>query len=62
MATSGFRWIHDQVGGGIQIASFSGGTDICTGIVGGAPNVPVWMGEISCRALGAKVESFSPDR
>ena len=60
LAASGFRWIHDQVGGGIQIASFSGGTDICTGIVGGAPTVPVWMGEISCRALGAKVESFSP--
>jgi len=60
LSTSGFRWIHDQVGAGIQIASFSGGTDICTGIVGGAPTVPVWMGEISCRALGAKVESFSP--
>ena len=60
LSTSGFRWIHDQVGSGIQIASFSGGTDICTGIVGGAPTVPVWMGEISCRALGAKVESFSP--
>ena len=60
LATSGFRWIHDEVGKDLQIASFSGGTDICTGIVGGAPTVPVWMGEISCRALGAKVESFSP--
>src|SRR5664279_3464423 len=60
LSTGGFRWIHDQVGAGIQIASFSGGTDICTGIVGGAPTVPVWMGEISCRALGAKVESYSP--
>ena len=29
-------------------------------MVGGAPTVPVWMGEISCRALGAKVESYSP--
>ena len=60
MSTAGFRWLHDEVGDGIQIASFSGGTDICTGIVGGAPNMPVWLGEISCRALGAKVESFSP--
>ena len=34
---------------------------MCTGVVGAAPTVPVWMGEISCRALGAKVESFSPD-
>ncbi len=60
LSTAGFRWLHDEVGDGIQIASFSGGTDICTGIVGGAPNMPVWLGEISCRALGAKVESFSP--
>ena len=61
LSTSGFRWLRDHVGSDIQIASFSGGTDVCTGIVGGAPTVPVWMGEISCRALGAKVESFSPD-
>jgi acetoacetyl-CoA synthetase len=59
--TSGFQWIRDQVGSHVQIVSFSGGTDVCTGIVGGAPTVPVWAGEISCRALGAKVESFSPD-
>jgi acetoacetyl-CoA synthetase len=61
LSTSGFRWLREHVGAGIQIASFSGGTDVCTGIVGGAPTVPVWMGEISCRALGAKVESYSPD-
>ncbi len=60
LSTAGFRWLRDEVGAGIQIASFSGGTDVCTGVVGGAPTVPVWMGEISCRALGAKVESFSP--
>ena len=45
----------------MPIVSFSGGTDLCTGIVGGAPTVPVWRGEISCRALGARVESFSPE-
>ncbi|MEP6561439.1 MAG: acetoacetate--CoA ligase [Nakamurella sp.] len=61
LSTSGFRWLRDHVGADIQIASFSGGTDVCTGVVGGAPTVPVWMGEISCRALGAKVESFSPE-
>ncbi len=60
LSTAGFRWLRDEVGADIQIASFSGGTDLCTGVVGGAPNVPVWLGEISCRALGAKVESFSP--
>ena len=61
LGTDGFRWIHDAVGSGIQIASVSGGTDLCTAVVGAAPNVPVWMGEISCRALGARVEAFSPE-
>jgi len=56
----GFDWIHDHVGADIQIASLSGGTDICTALVGAAPTVPVWKGEISCRALGARVEAFSP--
>jgi len=60
LGTDGFRWIHDAVGSGVQIASVSGGTDLCTAVVGAAPNVPVWMGEISCRALGAKVEAYSP--
>jgi acetoacetyl-CoA synthetase len=29
--------------------------------VGAAPLVPVWEGEISCRALGCAVEAFTPD-
>ena len=57
---SGFDWLAENVGAGVPIVSFSGGTDLCTGIVGGAPTVPVWRGEISCRALGARVESWSP--
>ncbi|WP_111766778.1 acetoacetate--CoA ligase [Nakamurella deserti] len=56
----GFGWLHDAVGEHLQIVSLSGGTDLCTAVVGGAPTVPVWAGEISCRALGAKVEAFSP--
>ncbi len=27
---------------------------------GAAPTVPVWLGEISCRVLGARVDSFNP--
>ncbi len=57
---NGFDWLAEQVGTQVPIVSFSGGTDLCTGIVGGAPTVPVWRGEISCRALGARVESWSP--
>ncbi len=51
----GFRWIAEEVGPDVQICSVSGGTDLCTAFVGSAPDVPVWEGEISCRALGAAV-------
>ena len=36
----------------------SGGTDVCTAFVGTSPTLPVWMGEISCAALGADVAAF----
>jgi acetoacetyl-CoA synthetase len=51
----GFSWIASEIGSGVQICSVSGGTDVCTAFVGAAPDVPVWEGEISCRALGAAV-------
>ena len=60
LAPEGFRWIADHIGREVQIASVSGGTDLCTAVVGAVPTVPVWMGEISCRALGAKVQAFDP--
>ncbi|MCX2732485.1 acetoacetate--CoA ligase [Saccharopolyspora sp. NFXS83] len=61
LSTDGFRWIADAVGADVQIASVSGGTDLCTAIVGAAPTVPVWLGEISCSMLGASVRSYSED-
>ncbi|GAB2806230.1 acetoacetate--CoA ligase [Streptomyces daliensis] len=43
------------------LTSLSGGTDVCTGFVGGVPWLPVVEGEITCRALGAKVEAYTPE-
>jgi acetoacetyl-CoA synthetase len=60
LSPEGFRWIADEVGSDVQICSVSGGTDLCTAFVGSAPDVPVWLGELSCRSLGAAVESWSP--
>jgi acetoacetyl-CoA synthetase len=57
----GFRWVYENVRPDIPLMSFSGGTDLCTGFVGGAPMLPVYEGEISGRCLGAKVEAFSAD-
>jgi acetoacetyl-CoA synthetase len=58
LSPEGFRWLADAVGPHIQICSVSGGTDLCTAFVGSAPDVPVWLGELSCRALGAAVAAY----
>jgi acetoacetyl-CoA synthetase len=54
----GFHWVYDNVGRDLLLSSFSGGTDVCTGFVGGSPLLPVYEGEISGRCLGCAVESF----
>ena len=61
LPAAGFEWVHDAVSSSIQVGSLSGGTDVCTGLVGQSPLVPVWSGEISCRMLGARVEAFDED-
>jgi len=61
LPAEGFRYVHDAVSPTVHLESVSGGTDVCTAFVGGSPLVPVWEGEISCRALGCAVEAFGPD-
>ncbi len=58
LSEEGFRWLAEQLGADVQIASVSGGTDVCTAFLTSAPTVPVWVGELSCRALGAAVEAY----
>ncbi len=54
----GFQWIYEHVKRDIWLASVSGGTDVCSAFVGGSVLLPVYAGELQCRSLGAKVESF----
>jgi acetoacetyl-CoA synthetase len=54
----GFRWVYGQVGTGLQLGSFSGGTDLCTGFVGPSPLLPVRAGVIAAPCLGARVEAY----
>ncbi|MFD4641686.1 acetoacetate--CoA ligase [Lentzea sp. NPDC058436] len=58
LTPEGFRWIASAVGKDVQIASVSGGTDLCTAFVAASPDRPVWLGELSCRALGAAVHAY----
>ncbi|MDI5943296.1 AMP-binding protein, partial [Micromonospora sp. DH15] len=61
LPAEGFTWVYETVGTDLQLQSLSGGTDVCTGFVGGVPLLPVHAGEITCRALGARVEARSAD-
>ena len=54
----GFRWVYEHVGADTWLFSTSGGTDVCTAFVGGCPLLPVYEGELQCRALGAAVEAW----
>jgi acetoacetyl-CoA synthetase len=58
LSVDGFRWIAEAVGKHVQICSVSGGTDVCTAFLEAAPTVPVWLGELSCAALGASVAAY----
>jgi acetoacetyl-CoA synthetase len=58
LPAEGFDWVYEAVSSTVQLQSLSGGTDMCTGFVGGVPLLPVWRGEITCRCLGAKVEAY----
>jgi acetoacetyl-CoA synthetase len=61
LSPEGFLWTYDHVGPDVWLGSISGGTDLCTAFVGSCPLLPVHVGEIQCRCLGAKVEAFDAD-
>ena len=54
----GYQWIYDQVRADIWLNAISGGTDFAGCFVGGVPTLPVYLGEMQCRCLGAKVEAW----
>src|SRR3954467_4569876 len=57
----GFAWVSEEGGDDVMLSSLSGGTDVCTAFVGGAPLLPVHAGEIPARLLGCKVEAYDED-
>ncbi len=61
LSPEGFSWVYDELGDHVWLFSTSGGTDLCTAFVGGVPTLPVYRGELQARALGARVEAWSPE-
>jgi acetoacetyl-CoA synthetase len=58
LSPESFRWVYEAVSDDIWLFSTSGGTDVCTAFVAGCPLLPVYEGELQCRALGCAVESW----
>jgi len=54
-----FEWVYKNVKKDVQLSSITGGTDIISCFALGNPMLPVYPGEIQCRGLGMKVESYS---
>ncbi|MDP1612296.1 MAG: acetoacetate--CoA ligase [Sulfuritalea sp.] len=54
----GYQWIYQHVREDIWLDPISGGTDFAGCFVGGVPTLPVYLGEMQCRCLGARVEAF----
>ena len=52
-------WFYANVKRDLWVANGSGGTDCCTGFVGGVPTLPVRAGEIQAPSLGVAVKAFN---
>src|SRR5574342_1299141 len=58
LAPEAFRWIYEHVHPDVMLASISGGTDPGAAFLTSCPILPVYAGEMQCRALGAAVHAY----
>ena len=56
-----FDFVYKHWKEDVQLASISGGTDIISCFALGNPILPVVRGELQCRGLGMKVESYNDE-
>ncbi|WP_079087736.1 acetoacetate--CoA ligase, partial [Streptomyces scabiei] len=61
LPASAYPWVGAHVGERVQLVSVSGGTDIVSGFAGGAPNAPVWAGELSAPHLGVALAAYDAE-
>ncbi|UCD57714.1 MAG: acetoacetate--CoA ligase, partial [Candidatus Hydrogenedentota bacterium] len=58
LSEENFEFVYREIKADVQLSSISGGTDINGCFACGSPILPVYSGELQCRALGMKVEAF----
>ena len=58
LAPASFDYVYESIKKDLHLASISGGTDLISCFVLGAPTLPVWRGEIQTPGLGMAVDVF----
>jgi acetoacetyl-CoA synthetase len=61
LPVEGWRWVYQAVKADVWLDAPCGGTDVCTPYVGGNPLAAVYAGEMQCRFLGTRVESWDAE-
>ena len=59
LAHESYDYVYRDIKADVCLASISGGTDIVSCFVGGAPNKPVYKGELAAAGLGMAVEVWN---
>lgn len=58
LSPESYRWVYDKVVRDVWLTSMSGGTDFAGAFVAGVPTLPVVVGEMQVRCLGANVQAW----
>jgi acetoacetyl-CoA synthetase len=58
LSIEGFEYVYTDIKNDVQLSSISGGTDLNGCFALGNPIGPVYAGELQCRGLAMKVESY----
>ncbi len=61
LSPESFDFVYEAVKKDVCLSSITGGTDILGCFALGNPILPVWRGEIQCKALGLAVDVFDGD-
>jgi acetoacetyl-CoA synthetase len=61
LVSEAYDYIYADIMPDGQMASVSGGTDLCGCLISGNPLGPVWKGEIQCKALGLDIQVYGDD-
>ena len=58
LSEDAYRWIYSRVKSDVWLTPISGGTDLAAAFICGSVILPVRVGEMQCRGLGAAVHAF----